>query len=617
MRYLKFTFAFFALLLAGLTFAGATELYDRLIALKGVVSVEELEKGLFEERYAVMFEQPLDHRRPGKGHFEQRFVVAHTGFDRPTVLVTEGYGGARAVGTRYREELSEHLNANQVFVEHRYFGESTPEPRNWHYLNAEQAAADLHAVREALREIYPEKWVATGVSKGGENSLIYRMYYPEDVDVTVAYVGPVCFGVEDGRHEPFLDRVGTDEERATIREFQTEVLKRRKELVPLFDEYCKSKSYTFRTNIDEVFDLCVLEYPFSIWQWGTATSLIPAPDSPHQELLDHLIAIVSPDYFAVNDEPSFFVQAQRELGYYGYDTAPFEGLLSIRDARGYLPRIIADAAELGVDMFLLDDGWFGNKYPRSNDRAGLGDWQETRAKLPEGIGALTAAAKKEGVKFGLWIEPEMVNPKSELYEKYKDWVIHLPNREEYLYRNQMVLDLSNPAVQAFVFGVVDGLLTRCPEIAYFKWDCNSPITNIYSPYLGADKQSNLYVDYVRGLYRVLDRVAAKYPTLPMMLCSGGGGRTDYEGLRYFTEFWASDNTDPVERIFIQWGYSYLFPAKATAAHVTSCGFQSLKFRTDVAMMGKLGFDIRVDELSEPEREFARAAVANYNRLKPR
>ncbi len=340
MRYLKFTFAFFALLLAGLTFAGATELYDRLIALKGVVSVEELEKGLFEERYAVMFEQPLDHRRPGKGHFEQRFVVAHTGFDRPTVLVTEGYGGARAVGTRYREERSEHLNANQVFVEHRYFGESTPEPRNWHYLNAEQAAADLHAVREALREIYPEKWVATGVSKGGENSLIYRMYYPEDVDVTVAYVGPVCFGVEDGRHEPFLDRVGTDEERATIREFQTEVLKRRKELVPLFDEYCKSKSYTFRTNIDEVFDLCVLEYPFSIWQWGTATSLIPAPDSPHQELLDHLIAIVSPDYFAVNDEPSFFVQAQRELGYYGYDTAPFEGLLSIRDARGYLPRIM-------------------------------------------------------------------------------------------------------------------------------------------------------------------------------------------------------------------------------------------------------------------------------------
>lgn len=281
-----------------------------------------------------------------------------------------------------------------------------------------------------------------------------------------------------------------------------------------------------------------------------------------------------------------------------------------------LEKIIADAAGLGVDMFLLDDGWFGNKYPRSSDNAGLGDWDETKTKLPGGIGALTDAAEREGVKFGLWIEPEMVNPKSELYEKHKEWVIHLPNRDEYLYRNQMVLDLSNPEVQDYVFGVVDGLLTRYPGIAYFKWDCNSPITNIYSPYLGTGKQANLYVDYVRGLYKVLDRIAAKYPTLPMMLCSGGGGRTDYEGLKYFTEFWASDNTDPVERIFIQWGYSYLFPAKATAAHVTSWGKQSLKFRTDVAMTGKLGFDIRVDELSAPEKEFARQAVATYGRLKP-
>lgn len=281
-----------------------------------------------------------------------------------------------------------------------------------------------------------------------------------------------------------------------------------------------------------------------------------------------------------------------------------------------LEKIIADAAELGVDMFLLDDGWFGNKYPRSSDNAGLGDWEVTESKLPGGIGALTDAAKREGVKFGLWIEPEMVNPKSELYEKHKDWVIHLPNREEYHYRNQMVLDLSNPEVQDYVFGVVDKLMTAYPEIAYFKWDCNSPITNIYSPYLGTDKQSHLYVDYVRGLYNVLDRIAEKYPALPMMLCSGGGGRTDYEGLKYFTEFWVSDNTDPVERIFIQWGYSYLFPAKATAAHVTSWGKQSLKFRTDVAMMGKLGFDIRVDELSPAEKEFAKQAVTTYNRLKP-
>ena len=280
-----------------------------------------------------------------------------------------------------------------------------------------------------------------------------------------------------------------------------------------------------------------------------------------------------------------------------------------------LEKIIADAADLGVDMFLLDDGWFGNKYPRSSDNAGLGDWEVTATKLPGGIGSLTDAAKREGVKFGLWIEPEMVNPKSELYEKHKDWVIQLPNRDTYYFRNQLVLDLSNPEVQDYVFGIVDRLLTEYPQIAYFKWDCNSPITNIYSPYQG-DKQSNLYVDHVRGLYRVLDRIAEKYPALPMMLCSGGGGRTDYKALKYFTEFWPSDNTDPLERIYIQWGYSYLFPSKAVAAHVTSWGRQSLKFRVDVAMMGKLGFDIRVNELSQSDREFAQSAVANYNRLKP-
>ena len=275
--------------------------------------------------------------------------------------------------------------------------------------------------------------------------------------------------------------------------------------------------------------------------------------------------------------------------------------------------VMDEAVRLGVDMFLLDDGWFGNKYPRSCDRQGLGDWQETAEKLPNGIGGLVAEAEKRGIRFGLWIEPEMVNPKSELYEKHKDWVIHLPNRKEYYYRNQLVLDLSNPEVQDFVYGVVDGLLTKYPGIAYFKWDCNSPITNIYSPYL-KDKQSHLYIEHVRGFYNVLRRIREKYPLLPMMLCSGGGGRCDYEALKYFTEFWASDNTDPLERIFIQWGYSYVFPSKSIAAHVTSWGRQSLKFRVDVASMCRLGFDIRIDGMNDKEVQFCRAAVGNFKRL---
>jgi len=275
--------------------------------------------------------------------------------------------------------------------------------------------------------------------------------------------------------------------------------------------------------------------------------------------------------------------------------------------------IMDEAVKLGVDMFLLDDGWFGNKYPRSSDRQGLGDWEVTAAKLPNGVGKLVEEATKKGIKFGIWIEPEMVNPRSELYEKHKDWVIQLPNRDPYYFRNQMVLDMSNPKVQDYVFGIVDNLMTQYPGIAYFKWDCNSPVTNIYSPYL-KDKQSHLYIEHVRGVYAVFERVKQQYPNLPMMLCSGGGGRTDYEALQYFTEFWPSDNTDGIERIFIQWGYSHFFPAKSMAAHVTSWGKQPIKFRTDVAMMCKLGFDIRIHEMSPDEQEFCRDAVQNFKRL---
>lgn len=281
-----------------------------------------------------------------------------------------------------------------------------------------------------------------------------------------------------------------------------------------------------------------------------------------------------------------------------------------------LKKLIGEAKELGVDMFLLDDGWFGNKYPRHSDTQGLGDWTVTSDKIPGGIGALTAEAKKQGVKFGLWIEPEMVNPKSELYEQHKDWVITLPNRDEYYFRNQLVLDLSNPKVQDYVFGIVDNLMTLYPDIAFFKWDCNSPITNIYSPYEKMN-QSHLYVDYVRGLYNVLERIQAKYPDLMMMMCAGGGSRCDFEGLKYFTEFWASDDTDPIERLYIQWGLSQVFPAKTLCAHVTTWNRSApVKFRTNVAMMGKLGFDIKLDDMSRDEVAYCKRAITTYNSLKP-
>lgn len=319
-------------------------------------------------------------------------------------------------------------------------------------------------------------------------------------------------------------------------------------------------------------------------------------------------------------------QASRNLHHWATKYGILDGtgsrlsLLNNWEATGFnfnekkLTEILGETKTLGVDLFLLDDGWFANKYPRNNDRAGLGDWQENRAKLPHGLGYLVKAADSVGVKFGIWIEPEMVNPKSELYETHPDWILKLPNRPEHYYRNQLVLDLTNPKVQEFVYSVVDDMLTANPKIAFIKWDCNRMMTNAYSVYL-KDKQSHLYIDYVNSLYGVLDRLRKKYPTLPIMLCSGGGGRVDYGALKYFTEFWASDNTDPLERLYIQWGYSHFFPAISVCNHITSWGNQSLKFRTDVAMMGKMGYDIKVNEMTENELKFSQAAIANYNRLK--
>lgn len=278
-----------------------------------------------------------------------------------------------------------------------------------------------------------------------------------------------------------------------------------------------------------------------------------------------------------------------------------------------LRSLLRDTKKLGVNLFLLDDGWFGNTYPRNGDHSGLGDWQVNRRKLPNGISSLVKEATNTGLKFGIWLEPEMVNPKSDLYHRHPDWVLKQPKRPEYYFRNQLVLDLSNPEVQDFIFQTVDSLFIRNPDLAYIKWDCNAVIYNAYS--MHESQQSRLYIDYVHGLYDILKRIRSKYPKIPMMLCSGGGGRVDYAALQFFSEYWPSDNTDPLERVYMQWEYSYFYPAIASANHVTNWGKQSLKYRVDVAMMGKLGFDIPVHDLSAPDLTFCQASVRSYNTIK--
>lgn len=331
----------FVLLSASASSFAQTVLEQKISAISAIKEIRPLETSEFSEKYVTYFIQPLDHRHPEKGSFRQRVIVSHVGFDRPTVIVTEGYGAAYALRSQYREELSKLLNANMIFVEYRYFLESTPEPKDWQYLTAENSADDLHAITTAFKNIYPGKWIATGISKGGQTTLLYRTFYPDDVDISVPYVAPLCYGVEDGRHEPFLHKVSTPENRKIIEDFQLEALKQKATLLPRFEKYCTEKNYSFRAPIEEIYDYSVLEYSFALWQWGTPISSIPATTASDDEIFSHLLAISEPGYFTA-DSPnaSFFVQAARELGYYGYDVQPFKQYLSIQSSEGYLHRLM-------------------------------------------------------------------------------------------------------------------------------------------------------------------------------------------------------------------------------------------------------------------------------------
>ena len=281
-----------------------------------------------------------------------------------------------------------------------------------------------------------------------------------------------------------------------------------------------------------------------------------------------------------------------------------------------LLRMIDDAASMGLEMFVLDDGWFGMEHPRNNDNAGLGDWEVNTNKLPEGIDYVASYAHSKGLKFGIWIESEMVNPDSNLASEHPDWIVQSPGREIFQSRNQWILDLSNPAVQDFVFGVFDRTMSLSPNIDYIKWDSNRRIMSFGSPYLGA-QQDRFYVEYMQGLYKVFARMREKYPDTVVQCCSAGGSRVDYGSLRFFNEFWTSDNTDAISRVRIQWGTSLIYPACAMASHVSAVpnhqtgNVTPLKFRFDVACSGRLGMELQPKSLSADERALADRCIKSY------
>ena len=284
--------------------------------------------------------------------------------------------------------------------------------------------------------------------------------------------------------------------------------------------------------------------------------------------------------------------------------------------------MMKDASGLGAELFVLDDGWFGGKYSRTEPDCALGDWTTDIAKLPNGLDALTCKAQEHGIGFGLWIEPEMTNSRSELFEKHPDWVLKAAHREPSYGRGgtQLVLDLCNPEVQDFAVNAVDGILRGNPGIEYLKWDCNMSFHERGSQYL--KDQRLLVTEWWKGFSNVCDRIRGAWPELTLQLCAAGGGRVNWGVLPWFDEFWTSDNTDALQRIFIQWGTSMFFPAIASAAHVSAVPNKatqrstSLKYRIDVAMSGRLGLELVPSEMTLDELKQCRRAIAEYKEIRP-
>jgi alpha-galactosidase len=279
-------------------------------------------------------------------------------------------------------------------------------------------------------------------------------------------------------------------------------------------------------------------------------------------------------------------------------------------------RLATIAAGLGVELFVVDDGWFGG---RRADNAGLGDWYPSPVPFPDGLGPLVAHVHGLGMKFGIWVEPEMVNPDSDLYRAHPDWVLHQPGRRRTEFRNQLVLNFARPDVAAWAHKWLDRLVAD-HAVDFLKWDMNRSFTEAGWP--GHEDPDRLWIDHVRSVYAILDRLRADHPGLRIEACSGGGGRADLGMLARTDQVWTSDNTDAVDRLAIQHGFGQLYPAGAMAAWVTdSPNFLTaraipLRFRFHVAMAGVLG--IGGNLLSWTEAELAEAArlVAEYKAIRP-
>ena len=284
--------------------------------------------------------------------------------------------------------------------------------------------------------------------------------------------------------------------------------------------------------------------------------------------------------------------------------------------RGHAFAIIDEAAKLGIDTFVLDDGWFGS---RNNDRAGLGDWVVNEKKLAGGLKAVIDRCKQKGLKFGLWFEPEMVNEDSDLYRAHPDWAICKAGVEPCRSRNQLVLDFSRKEVVDHIFESVSKVL-RENEISYVKWDKNRCITENFTASLPAERQGEFLHRYTLGFYDLAKRLTEAFPHVFFEGCAGGGGRFDGGALYYFPQIWTSDDTDALERTKIQWGTSVVYPVSSMSCHVSICPNHQtgrttpLQTRGAVASLGATGYELDLTKLSAEEKAEIAAQVARYRKM---
>lgn len=297
------------------------------------ISKIDIESNRYSEAYEIFLSQPIDHSDSGNQQFKQRVFVRHRGFDRPTVMVTEGYVAEYAKYPRYDEELANYLDANLVVVEHRFFGKSVPEPKQWKYLTLENATADLHNVNQLLKSVYSGPWISTGISKGGQTTIYYKYFYPDDVQASVPYVAPLNFSVADKRVFHFQDTVASEECRANLKAIQRVLLEKREIFGKMFMDSTLARHLTFEKvgGIDKAYEYNVLELGFAYWQWyPIKCSELPGADSDTKTVFNAFIAAAGYDFFAdqsIADFEPFFYQALTEMGFYTYNTADFGDLL--------------------------------------------------------------------------------------------------------------------------------------------------------------------------------------------------------------------------------------------------------------------------------------------------